>query len=61
VFWLSACSTRNEYEINVGIFKSGCTPPGTNNALLGGADSVDKGSFATGNAATLYVGLKGAF
>ena len=35
---------RNEYEISVGIFASGCTPPGTSSALagIGAAGSIGK-------------------
>ena len=52
-------------EINVGIFMSGCTPPGTSLAPVGGGADGSIGSDETGNEVvalpTLYTGLKGAF
>lgn len=53
MLFVSCCSIPNEYEIRVGIFKFGCTPPGTSNAFVGTGAAGLIGSPETGNAAML--------
>lgn len=47
------CSTRIDQEIKVGVFMSGCTPPGTNLAPVGTAADGSIGSDETGSEAML--------